>query len=416
MRALSTISLLCTLLLVCTVAAAGLSDDQFKELTKQAKVSLKKDKYAAVDALKKLAEDNSDRAAKFVFDLAISSKTPPLVYRQCLDTLRAMNSQPAVNFIAERALDKKLESRMVAAEVLAKLPGKVAFTALAELAKDKNDVIARVAANSLAQRGDVEAVEPLIELLARTQEEHGLTWQAALDALRKLTGSGESGPWSADDWRDFWAARKRNEQWSKPDGKSAMGGPHTELPDFFGAKVVSRKVIFVMDLSSSMTVADSGGDRLARMKKELCATIEKLSKDAQFNVLGFNSRLFPWKSRLAQATEAEKASALEFVKKMKAEAYTNTDDALKVAFSDKNVDSIFLLSDGVPLRREHRDQMSDAFIQDILDGISQANRFRRVVIHTFGFEAIGKEPGGDRCVKFLSELAEQNDGKFHNIR
>jgi hypothetical protein len=104
------------------------------------------------------------------------------------------------------------------------------------------------------------------------------------------------------------------------------------------------------------------------------------------------------------------------VKKMKAEAYTNTDDALKVSFTDKNVDSIFLLSDGVPLRKEHKDQMSDAFIQGILDWVSQINRFRRVVIHTFGFEAIGKEPGGDRCVKFLKELASQNDGEFHNIK
>ena len=409
-------SLLCACLLVCAVALAGLSDEQYKELTKEAKKSLNKDKYAAVNAVKKLAEDNSERAAKFVFDLAISSKTPPMVYRQCLDSLRAMNSQPAVNYIAEQALSKKTQNRIIAAYVLGKLPGKVAMTALVELTKDKSEVIARIAAKALTLRGETEAVEPLIELVARTEKDHGLAWQAALDGLRKLTGSDESGPWLADDWRDFWAAKKRNEKWDNSDRKSPLGGPHTALPDFFGAKVVSRKVIFVMDLSSSMTVSDSGGQRLARMKKELCATVEKLDKDARFNILGFNSKLFPWKSRLAQATEAAKADAIEFVKKMKAQAYTNTDDALKVSFTDKNVDSIFLLSDGVPLRKEHKDQMSDAFIQGILDWVSQINRFRRVVIHTFGFEAIGREPGGDRCVKFLTELAKQNDGEFHNIK
>ncbi len=414
MRIVFTAALL--FLLVCTAADAGLSDEQFRELTKEAKKSLKKDKYAAVNAVKKLAGDNSERAAKFVFDLAVSSKTPPMVYRQCLDTLRAMSSQPAVNYIAEQALGSKTQSRMVAADVLAKLPGKVALTALIELTKDKNEVIARIAAEALGRRGDTEAVEPLVELVAKTEKEHGLAWQAALDGLRKLTGGDESGPWLAADWRDFWAAKKCNEQWDESKRKSPLSGPHTALPDFFGAKVVSRKVIFVMDLSSSMTVTDSGGQRLARMKKELCATIGKLDKDAQFNVLGYNSRLFPWKSRLSPATEDNKASAIEFVKKMKAEAYTNTDDALKTAFTDKKMDSIFLLSDGVPLRKEHKDQMSDAFIQGILDWVSQVNRFRRVVLHTFGFEAIGKEPGGDRCVKFLTELAKQNDGEFHNIK
>ena len=141
-----------------------------------------------------------------------------------------------------------------------------------------------------------------------------------------------------------------------------------------------------------------------------------MDKDAQFNVLGYNSKLFPWKSRLAPATEKNKASATAFVRKLKAAGFTNTDDALKTAFSDRNVDSIFLLSDGVPLRKEHKDQMSDAFIQGILDWAFYLNRFRRVVVHTFGFEAIGKEPGGDRCVNFLKNLAEQNDGEFHNIR
>jgi hypothetical protein len=416
MRKILTVLLLVVFLLVYASAGAELSDKQYKELTRQAKKSLKKDKYAAVNAVKKLAEDNSERAAKFVFGLAVSSKTPPMVYRQCLETLRAMSSQPAVNYIAEQALSKKTQYKIVAADVLARLPGKVALTALGELTKDKNEAIARIAAEALAQRGDTEAVEPLIELVAKTEKEHGLAWQAALDGLRKLTGSNESGPWLAEDWRDFWAAKKRNEQWDNSDKKSPLGGPHTALPDFFGAKVVSCKVIFVMDLSGSMTVSDSGGQRLARMKKELCATIGKLDKDARFNVLGFNSRLFPWKSRLAQATKANKASAVEFVKKMEAQAYTNTDDALKVSFTDKNMDSIFLLSDGVPLRKEHKDQMSDAFIQGIIDWVSQTNRFRRVVIHTFGFEAIGKEPGGDRCVKFLKELAEQNDGEFHNIK
>ena len=135
-----------------------------------------------------------------------------------------------------------------------------------------------------------------------------------------------------------------------------------------------------------------------------------------FNIIGFNSRLFAWCTRLAPANEKNKSKAAEFVKKLGAAGYTNTDDALKTAFSDKNADTVFLLSDGVPLRKEHKDQMSDAFIQGILDFVSYANRFRRVVIHTFGFDAIGRDPGGERCVKFLKDLAEQNDGEYHNIQ
>lgn len=403
-------------LLLCHGAGAGLDDDAFKELTRQAKKSLKRDPHAAVHAVKKLSEDNSERAAKFVFQLATASKTPPMVYRECLKTLGSMTSQPAANYVADQALTRKVSSKIVAAHAMATLPGEVTLTALVELTKDKSDAVVRLAANALARRGEAKAVEPLIALLEKTQEKHGLAWRSALDALRKLTGSGEEGPWAAADWRDYWAAKKRNEQWKAADKKPGLGGPHTELPEFFGAKVVSRNVIFVMDLSHSMTESDAGGQRLARMKQELSRTIEKLDKDTNFNILGFNSKLFSWSSRLAPASEKNKSKAVDFVKKMKAAGFTNTDDALKTAFSDKNVDTVFLLSDGVPLRKEHGQTMSDAFIQGILDWVSLANRFRRVVVHTFGFEAIGNEPGGDRCVKFLKELAEQNDGEFHNIR
>jgi uncharacterized protein YegL len=416
MRFVRVLACLFLTLLLCHVAGAGLDDNEFKELTKQARKSLKKDPYAAVYAVKKLGEDDSERAAKFVFELAVSSKTPPKVYRQCQETLRSFTSEAAAAYVAKQASGSKISHKIVAAEALAKLSGEKALEALTKLAIDKNEVVARLAAESLGDRGDTEAVEPLIELLEKTQKRHGLAWKAALDALRRLTGTDESGPWVADDWRDFWAAKKRDEQWQKTNKKPDMGGPHTELPAFFGARVVSRNIIFVMDISYSMTESDSGGQRLARMKQELCRTIEKLDKDTKFSVLGFNTKLFLWKSKLVLATGVNKNSATAFIKKMKAQGLTYTGDALKAAFSAKSVNTIFLLSDGVPLRKEHKDTMSEAFLKKILDWVSYTNRFRRVVIHTFGFTAIAKETGGERCVDFLTKLAQQNDGEYHNIK
>jgi hypothetical protein len=415
MKARVIVILCAALALLCLPASARLDDDKYKELISEAKKSLTRDQYAALNAVKKLAEDNSERAAKFVLDLAVSSKTPPMVYEQCLETLRSFTSAEAVEYIAGRASGKTSE-RMVAADVLAKSPGEKALEALIKLTEDKDEVVARLAARSLGRRGDAAAADALIALLEKTQKEHGLAWEAALTALRTLAGTDESGPWVAHDWQDFWAAKRRSEQWAGPQDKSGGDGPHTELPEFFGAKVVSRNIIFVMDLSSSMLQSDSGGQRLARMKQELCATIDKLDQETQFNIVGFNSKLFPWKTKLAPAADANKSSAKDFVNKMAAIAYTNTDDALKTAFTDKSMDTIFLLSDGVPLRREHGDNISDAFVQGILDWVSYTNRFRRVVIHTFGFEAIGREPGGERCVDFLKSLAEKNDGEFHNIK
>jgi len=403
-------------LAIAPILQAGLDDDTFKELTRDARKSMKKDPFAAVYAVKKLGEDDSERAAKFIFDLATSIKTPPKVYRQCIQTLSGFKSGEAADYIAKKSSKGKTAEKLVGAEVLSKMSGENALKTLVELAGDKSETIARTAARSLGERGDPAGADALVGLLEKTEKKHGLAWQASLDALRKLAGSDESGPWIAADWRDYWAARKRNENWKKTNQDSSKGGPHTELPEFFGAKVVSRNVIFIMDLSSSMLESDSGGQRLARMKQELVKTIEKMDGESIFNVLGFNSSLFPWKRRLAPATDANRKSAADFVTKMKAIAYTNTDDALKVAFSDKNIDTIILLSDGVPLRREHKDQMSDAFIVGILDWVSTVNRFRRVVIHTFGFDSIAQDPGGERCVAFLKDLAEQNEGKYHNIR
>jgi Mg-chelatase subunit ChlD len=87
---------------------------------------------------------------------------------------------------------------------------------------------------------------------------------------------------------------------------------------------------------------------------------------------------------------------------------TNLGDALLKAFEDKEVDTIFVLSDGMP----NVGKLPSA--EAILNEVARINAARRIVIHTINFTSSSDAKEVKDAAEFLKKLAEDNGGTYVN--
>jgi hypothetical protein len=143
-------------------------------------------------------------------------------------------------------------------------------------------------------------------------------------------------------------------------------------------------------------------------KKELTRCIKTLTKDIKFNVFSFSTAISPWKTKLHPATRKNKADAIDFTKDMDPHGLTNLYGVIEAALSDKEVDTLYILSDGEPTTGKFgRTAAADAFVAAVLELI--ANRKKKVRIHAFGFFLRGR----GRAI--LVSLAEATGGSFKDL-
>jgi Mg-chelatase subunit ChlD len=113
----------------------------------------------------------------------------------------------------------------------------------------------------------------------------------------------------------------------------------------------------------------------------------------------FDDRIEPWSKGLVPIkTHLKEAQAA--VARLAPRGQTNIFDSLEFAFTHKEADTIYLLSDGDPTAGRIIDR------DDILREIRKMNRLRQIVIHTVSF--------GESA--FLKELAAQNGGQYVEIK
>ena len=178
-------------------------------------------------------------------------------------------------------------------------------------------------------------------------------------------------------------------------------------------------LVFLIDVSGSMREVDPpsdtgpGGKRIDKAKAALEQTVRGLDDGAFFNMLAFDDRIRTWEKVLQRAQPKVKANAIVWVQGLQELGMTHTDEALEKAFEDQNINTIYLLTDGAPMKMDPKTgQQINIDPQTILDKVATLNRFRKIKIFTMGFEAVSKEPNGEVFVGFLKQLAEQNGGKF----
>jgi len=309
--------------------------------------------------------------------------------------------------------------------------------AIHDTLKAKKEMVqVRIAAiHACVNRKEKEAIPLLIDLVDSYQGKRGRTLLESREALLLLTGRDFD---AVEDWRKFWDGNKKTLDPANLDRKGLTRIVLKKTRDsveFFGKEILSRNVMFVIDCSQSMMLWDPdpefrGDDievrreRLRRAKLQLLLAVRKLPPGSRYNIIAFNDHVYPWSKTLVPASRSSFNKARKFVAKFKADLLTHTDKALELAFTDPNIDTIVLLSDGSP----YKGVIDPDLPKKILERVRDLNSSRKIRIDTFGFEGAGKLPrkyrqmgyrsGGtsEELVKFLKALASQNSGEYQSIR
>lgn len=252
--------------------------------------------------------------------------------------------------------------------------------------------------------------EGVTAIVNRMPKEEGRMQAEFAQALWRLTGQ----PFQEDakSWATWWANSKDKFQLLSDADLATVRSGEEEYrlrqttrvkSEFFGIKIISRRVIFILDVSGSMEepLADDykgrgGWTRMEVARDEMKRCLEKLDTGAFFNLLVFSSGVERWTDgNLVACDDANRAKALAYVDKLLAFGGTNLYDSLKEAFSDPEVDTIFLMSDGEPSMGEVVEPVV------IREDVAAWNETRRIVINTIAV-------GG--ALNILEWLAEDSGG------
>jgi HEAT repeat protein len=303
--------------------------------------------------------------------------------------------------------------RQAAARALALKPGPEAVQHLAQLLLHDDQLPVRLeAARSL---GAVRRTDALEVLIGQTEHSSRLTADLVQRTLAALTDQ-EFGP-SVSTWTRWWqdhqaefvmpsaeVVTERLIELRQPVDKDERTGA-----SFWGLPIVSRRVVFVLDTSGSMLAkfamaskyGASEGTRLAAAKAQLIGALRLLPDGTLFNIITFDTRGDRWKEDMVVLGDATRVESREWVEALQTRGATNVFDALDKAFALRDVDTIYLLSDGQP----YGGKIDDPLL--LRDEIKAWNSTRRIPIHAISL-------GGD--VALLRRLAEDSGGVFRLVK
>jgi hypothetical protein len=261
------------------------------------------------------------------------------------------------------------------------------------------------------------------------------------EALRKLTGQSiEPYP---EPWAKWWEANRS--KWGE-DGRPlqpVIATPRAADVEFYGIKVQSSRVMFIIDISGSMKDEKKApppppkrgpvtgepvkpepepegkfsGPKIEIAKQELRRAIRKLPKEAMFDIIAFNHSVQQWQPKMVPATEANKELAYAWVRDMAPSGGTYVDGALRLAFKmagmgaydhaypGVGVDTMLVLSDGAPTDNA----FPDCHLMppdEILAHVREWNPQNRIKIHCVGIDVVVQG------IDFLKKLAAQNGGTY----
>lgn len=345
-------------------------------------------------------------------------KKHPRLRLLLLDVLARMDDPVITEYLVELLHHKDPELQKAAADALSHHSREhVPVPAYGALLHDEDWQLRAVAIDALGRLGGTAAIDLLVH---RTPLETGHLLTEMCSRLEILTGQ-KLGKTPAA-WLDWW----EKNQGSYQDGPVVLSRPITAKGDgrmeYWGIRVDSLRVVFVIDVSGSMAAAlddyedlhpPPGKARIDLARRQLKAAIGSLTSDAMFNLIAYNDIVLRWEERLQPAREEVKKRAFEWLDQLQAAAATNVFDALEAAFTasssstrdryyDSVGDTILFLSDGAPTAGRTTD------CEEILAQVREWNRTRKIAIHCFG---IGKQLNRD----FMKRLAEQNGGQCRFI-
>ena len=237
-----------------------------------------------------------------------------------------------------------------------------------------------------------EAVDFLIQLLPTTE---GLIQHDVVRFLTQLTKQK-----FRDDhqkWDKWWKENRKEFQFPEVDAAAEVA--ETELDDmelsYYGIPICAKRVVFVLDTSSSMH-----GPPIDAAKRALVKTIESLPEAVHFDVVMFDTHAATWQPRLVAATEESKKLASSAVYSRGLGPATVSNAAMAAAFR-LDPEAIYFVSDGEP---------TDGPPAQIVGAVTQMNRTRRISIHAIG--VVTNRRGGAGLTMFMKPLSSKNYGTF----
>jgi hypothetical protein len=351
-----------------------------------------------------------DRKAHMLLRLELA----PLVERQGDAALEAVRKS------LERS--RKPEDLLIGATALTALGERAAIQASKAIALlgHETAIVREAAAEALVAMRTPRTITPLID---RLPVEGLRTRSRMLDALEVITAARPGRTHTA------WKAWLEREGAPYLAGEKPLGGgtpssedPAPEAARYHGIPIEGDSVLFLIDRSNSMqhglagknTSLEGKTSRIVRAKTELVRVLRSLPSNSRFNIIAFATSLRSFhegRDGVIEVTPRNVGRAADWVEDLSLEFGTQIYDALDAAFTragkpaddafyDSEVDTIFLLTDGLPFvgeRADHRPSIQRALQRWNLRG--------RVVVHVVG---LGREVPAD----FLRPLAEQNGGKW----
>lgn len=311
----------------------------------------------------------------------------------------------------------------------------------------------------------LEAIDAVIEAMAKADGRLLYDFQ---DTLVALTGVDKG--IMADAWKAWWDQNKEAVRGGtyKPrdDEKGAKGGALTK---FFGIPVKSKRVIFALDRSGSMSqpadfdiaidtgeaklpeeIAKPKGNRKIDIARwQLKKVLYLMPDGAMFDIIFFSNTFELYKDKLVKLDKKSREEAFAYIDKIEPQGGTNIFDSLERALSfamgkdgkleKDGIDTVYLMSDGMP------NQGKFTRPDDIRREIKQINENLKVAINTVLIDAGGPgvpriprvpkpapngqpQPppppappappvaGSDSDEEFMKKMAEENAGQYSAVK
>jgi von Willebrand factor type A domain len=446
-RSIRVLGLFPLILAAASLGAAELTDNEVASYKKELKdITQVREATRMGDLIQRLARLDDPRTASIIIEGAVvlpSAKNYDLALKALA---RSSNEQTIEELIRLSTADKDFRHRVLILGAFGERKDERTRKAVYAALDEKVSPVQLAAIRACRDRKEKEAVPVLIGLVEKNQSQRNMAWIDAREALLALTGQDYE---KVEDWKKFWDAKKDTldpAHLDQTNGATRIVVKKVkDSVEFFGKEIHSQNVVFVLDCSGSMVLYDEDPDfrgknqeyerqRLTRAKEQCFNVIQKLKGRVHFNIIAYNDKLFSWQKSLVPASPENTESARKFTKRMKADGFTHTDEALERAFQDPSIDTIVLLSDGAPAKKGGGNGMG--LQKRILQRVKDLNASRKLRINTFGFEGVGKIPkslgggsaglggggvggvgGGDSVmVEFLKQLAKENGGEYQPIK
>ena len=304
-----------------------------------------------------------------------------------------------------QARSRGLVERNAAAISLGELRSPEAIEALHGLLGDPEYSVRMESLLSIGSARKAASIPVLIDRLGVTQ---GTEAEMTVEMLQALTGQDFGS--TPEFWRAWWGDHEADfvmpsvEQVAAVQKKREKDrSKHSTGSDFFGLRVISERVVFVADLSGSMNSKNSQGiRRIAALRNELGNFVRDYPKGGLFNIVTFASQVKSWKPSMVVMSSKNRKEALAYVEDLKISGgATAIYDGLETAFNDPRVDTLMVLSDGIPSGGSVNN------IDAIIDEVSRWNILRYVVIHSV---ALGGES------RLLQALSRASHGRYVRVK